>query len=318
MVVAADKIVSDMLKENTGTHFLDSGGEGGRAWQQNQKRDFLKEAASTLEVDVSQKDLIISTSTFFYVTEFWETTTESERLQREFLKFAELPENDNDGWMSLMKKFYDEVLYPEIDDHDWDAYNIGRGGGITNTYNYESSVDQILQYMLFSWQDNCPFIMLQIHGGADARGGYTAPHFFAFKTREHDIDEFLLCDGDYSVYVGEEQWYTDDHGRHWYFEGSSSRSMDRSEFAEHIGKFLGVTDETLKFEGDLHGCDIEKPAGRRQESNSRYYPKMFCKVCKTEKDPTLHTMGKGWCTHCKDMTNTEYGGGKAGRRQKGR
>jgi len=318
MVAAADKIVSMMLKENTGTHMLDSGGEGGRAWQQNQKRDFLKEAASTLEVDVSQKDLIISMSTFFYVTEFWETTTESERLQREFLKFAELPENDNDGWMSLMKKFYDEVLYPEIDDHDWDAYNIGRGGGITNTYNYESSVDQILQYMLFSWQDNCPFIMLQIHGGADARGGYTAPHFFAFKTREHDIDEFLLCDGDYSVYVGEEQWYTDDHGRHWYFEGSSSRSMDRSEFAEHIGKFLGVTDETLKFEGDLHGCVIEKPAGRRQESNSRYYPKMFCKVCKTEKDPTLHTMGKGWCTHCKDMTNTEYGGGKAGRRQKGR
>jgi len=318
MVAAADKIVSDMFKENTGTHFLDSGGEGGRAWQQNQKRDFLKEAASTLEVDVGRKDLIISMSTFFYVTEFWESTTESERLQKEFLKFAELPENDNDGWMSLMKKFYDEVLYPEIDDHDWDAYNIGRGGGITNTYNYESSVDQILQYMLFSWQDNCPFIMLQIHGGADARGGYTAPHCFAFKSRQHDIDEFLICDGDYSVYVGEEQWYTDDHGRHWYFEGSSSRSMDRSEFAEHIGKFLGVTDETLKFEGDLYGCTIEKPAGRRQESNSRYYPKMFCKVCKTEKDPTLHTMGKGWCTHCKDMTNTEYGGGKAGRRQKGR
>ena len=267
MAADADKIVSMMLKENTGTHFMDSGGEGGRAWQQNQKRDFQKEAASVIEVDVGRKDLIISMRTFFYVTEFWESTTESERLQKEFLKFADREENERDGWMSLMEKFYEEVLYPEIDDHDWNAYNVGKGGRIVNTYNYESSVDQILQYMMFSWQDNCPFIMLQIHGGADARGGYTAPHFFAFKTREHHIDEFLICDGDYSVYVGEEQWYTDDHGCDWYFEGSSSRSMGSSEFAEYVGKFLGVTDETLKFEGDLYGCVIEKPVGRRQMAN---------------------------------------------------
>ena len=263
MAADADKIVSMMLKENTGTHFMDSGGEGGRAWQQNQKRDFQKEAASVIEVDVGRKDLIISMRTFFYVTEFWESTTESERLQKEFLKFADREENEGDGWMSLMEKFYEEVLYPEIDDHDWNAYNVGKGGRIVNTYNYESSVDQILQYMMFSWQDNCPFIMLQIHGGADARGGYTAPHFFAFKTREHHIDEFLICDGDYTVMCGDEQWYTDDHGCHWYFEGSSSRrSMGSSEFAVYIGKFLGVTDETLKFEGDLYGCVIGKEVGR--------------------------------------------------------
>jgi hypothetical protein len=105
-------------------------------------------------------------------------------------------------------------------------------------------------------------MMLQIHGGADARGGYTAPYIFAFKARAHDIDEFYIADGDYNVYLGDEQWYTDDHGYHWYFEGSTSRSMGRAEFADYICKFVGVTDDNLIFEGDLYGCSINKTVGR--------------------------------------------------------
>ena len=33
-----ENIVYEMLTENTGTHFLDSGGEDGRHWQRNQKK----------------------------------------------------------------------------------------------------------------------------------------------------------------------------------------------------------------------------------------------------------------------------------------
>ena len=33
-----ENIVYEMLTENTGTHFLDSGGEDGRHWQVNQKK----------------------------------------------------------------------------------------------------------------------------------------------------------------------------------------------------------------------------------------------------------------------------------------
>ena len=269
-MASAEVIIATMLRENTGIAMMDSGGDGGRAWQRNQKRDFKKEAASTLEVDVSRKDLTISMSTYYYLTEFWESTPESERLQKEFLKFVDLPENERSGWLELMESFFDHHLKPGIVDNDYDAYNVSAGGKVNNTYNYDSSVDQILQYMLFPWKglsDNVrhnaiPYMMLQIHGGADARGGYTAPHFFAFRSRQHDIDEFYITDGDYNVYVGEEPWFTDDHGAHWYFEGSTSRSMNRSEFVSHIGKFVGVTDDTLKFEGDLYGCSINKAVGR--------------------------------------------------------
>ncbi len=270
-MLSAEAVITSMLKENTGIAMMDSGGDNGRAWQRNQKRDFKKEAASTLEIDVGRKDLVISLSTYYYLTEFWESTPESERLQKEFLKFVDLPKNERAGWLELMDSFFDHYLKPEIVKNDYEAYNVSAGGKVNNTYNYDSTVDQVLQYMLFPWKGSqrdgrhnaIPYMMLQIHGGADARGGYTAPHIFAFKAREHDIDEFYITDGDYNVNIGDEQWYTDDQGAHWYFEGSTSRSMGRSEFAEYIGKFVGVTDDTLKFEGDLYGCLINKAAGRQ-------------------------------------------------------
>jgi hypothetical protein len=108
--------------------------------------------------------------------------------------------------------------------------------------------------------------MLQIHGGADVRGGYTAPHIFAFKAREHEVDDFYLTDGDYFVSVGEEQWDTDNHGYHWHRDGSGNRSMDQKEFAEHVRKFLGISKEdagTEKFEGDLVGTSIQAPSAGR-------------------------------------------------------
>lgn len=45
------KIIRGMLKENTGTHMLDSGGDNGRMWQRNQDKDFDKEPYSTLRAE---------------------------------------------------------------------------------------------------------------------------------------------------------------------------------------------------------------------------------------------------------------------------
>ena len=45
----ADVIIS-MLKENTGAHFLDSGGAYGRNWERNQARDFESEPACRVDV----------------------------------------------------------------------------------------------------------------------------------------------------------------------------------------------------------------------------------------------------------------------------
>lgn len=262
MVVDAAKIIVDMLKEDTGEHFLDSGGEGGRSWQLNQKRNFGKESASVLKIDLRNGDIEISKRVYHYITEFWESTAESERLQRELMNFAERPSNKRLGWMEIMEEFFASHLKPEIEDEGIEAYNIDVEGKVVNTYNYESSLDQILQYMLFPWKGGdqkrhtgIPFIMLQIHGGADARGGYTAPHIFAFKDKAHEIDEFFVCDSDYGITMKNKTWDTDDFGRNWYSD-SGGRANAR-ELCDQIDFFLGETSgPNMTFEGDLNGADI--------------------------------------------------------------
>ena len=262
----AKAIISAMLKEDTGVHMMDSGGDGGRSWQLNQKRDFEKEPASILEIDYGHDDIIISKNTYHFLTRFFTSTRESERLNAEMMKFADRPENRDMSWLEIMNEFYEKVLWDEIDEMGWDAYNVN-GHEVVNTYNFESSVDQILQYMLFSWRENKPYIMLQIHGGADARGGYTMPHIFAFDFNQNDsIDDFFLADGDYSVDVNGEQWFTDDHGQNWYQDGSSRRSFRSTEFAEYIRIYMGIAMEenvTEKYPGDLNGSSIPCPVGRR-------------------------------------------------------
>ncbi|MCK9567466.1 hypothetical protein M0R72_00790 [Candidatus Pacearchaeota archaeon] len=46
-----------------------------------------------------------------------------------------------------------------------------------NTYNGEDMLSQVLLYTYFTW-NNEAYIVLQIHGGADVRGGYTKPRVF--------------------------------------------------------------------------------------------------------------------------------------------
>ena len=55
-----------------------------------------------------------------------------------------------------------------------------------NTYNEESLLDRTLQYTQFGWDPEDAgywlpegqYVLLQIHGGADVRGGYTTPRLF--------------------------------------------------------------------------------------------------------------------------------------------
>ena len=51
------QVIYNMMIENTGTHFLDSGGEDGRHWQRNQKKtlkDFENEEYISKEMVILQ------------------------------------------------------------------------------------------------------------------------------------------------------------------------------------------------------------------------------------------------------------------------
>jgi hypothetical protein len=156
-ITLTDKVLADMLTENTGSHMLDSGGAYGRNWERNQGRD-VQAFMDAPEVEVSQWG--ISLDLFHYLRQRLEFMPE---IQAEFDELAELEENKKTSWYELIE--------------DWcKKYQTDYLQGF-NSYNYECLLSQTIQGHYFEYNDDV-YLMLQIHGGADVRGGYTAPKIF--------------------------------------------------------------------------------------------------------------------------------------------
>jgi len=75
-----------------------------------------------------------------------------------------------------------------------------------NTYNHESWLDSVLQYVVFSWEGD-DYVLLQYHGGCDVRGGYTAPRAFRLLDDRYDLytegNVTLVCSENHGQSLGE-------------------------------------------------------------------------------------------------------------------
>jgi len=206
--------VMSMLKENTGRHALDSGGAYGRHWERNQHIDFEKTPAILLQFD----DRIEYTrSVYHHIVNY----LEYDRLLTETFHELYLNEFDPDeemGWLQLMENFpgwladnsQRIIVYPASVEH--------LGGG--NSANGESNLSQTLQWEAFI-MDGDEYLLLQIHGGCDIRGGYTAPKIF--KVRDEGF--YLFADGYITCDHCDASWYTDDD-YHWYPNGKFKELQD--------------------------------------------------------------------------------------------
>lgn len=145
-----EKRIIKMLKENTGIALCDSGMDDGRHWQRNQKRDFKAEPA------VQYDKYGACLSTFHYLKDRIAVTPSSEVWDGRFRKLFK------DRQMSEVEEFLEMF---------------GFDSEVFNTYNGECLLDQTLQYATFE-RDGTTFVILQIHGGADVRGGYTDARIF--------------------------------------------------------------------------------------------------------------------------------------------
>ena len=166
------KLVYAMLMENTGTHFLDSGDANGRMWQRNQAKtieDFDNELEATIEKsEWTDKDGKVHTeyerdvSVFHYLSEL--------ELDHVCDKFNDLNtdckdwEGDISWGVCQAGADFLELIGMESK-HEF------------NTYNFDCDLSQVLQG---SWldMDGEMYLLLQIHGGADVRGGYTDAKLF--------------------------------------------------------------------------------------------------------------------------------------------
>jgi hypothetical protein len=168
-----EDIIYEMLIENTGGSILDSGGAYGRNWERNQKKtleDFKKQPYAWIE----SKYGIVSKSLFWHLVDH---LTPNELLTAYFDKFAEL--NPDDAYLELIELWLDSLgVGPE------DDFYSGRWS--FNTYNFENWLpNQVIQGSFFNLNGN-DYLIMQVHGGCDVRGGYTKPRVFSLNYEGRD------------------------------------------------------------------------------------------------------------------------------------
>lgn len=173
MKTTIEQTIFDMLTENTGASILDSGSAYGRNWQRNQALaldDLRNRPAATLEVSKYERNgkahyEAIPTVDVFHLL------THCLQLDEVCKTFNAMPVDD---WRS--DEFYGVSAKGEqwLNDHGFAESCLGG----FNTYNWNTNHSQILQGHYLVNEDDEAYLLLQIHGGCDARGGYTDAKLF--------------------------------------------------------------------------------------------------------------------------------------------
>lgn len=169
-----ETLVHSMMITSTGTSFLDSGGDDGRAWQRNRRdyptvEDIRKEEYVTLDV----YDYTTDTDGAVPTVEVWHYLTSVLELDGICEDFNALP---CEYWDS------EEAYGVSVAQVEW-----LKARGLTikdtwNSYNGESNLSQTLQGANVARDGDAleypSYILLQLHNGADVRGGYTDAKLF--------------------------------------------------------------------------------------------------------------------------------------------
>lgn len=190
-----EKIIYDMLTENTGINSLDSGGRDNRHWQRNQKlslADFKNQPL--VDLDTLWAEPTINIFKFLGLLPLGR-----DHFCHEFDR-KNLEEADE-----YCNQFNIESYYPGS--YDIDTYGIIEPYGITEiayewlckksflpvskngteyTYNYENFYSQDFQFQFLSGPNEKTYLLLQIHNGADARGGLTSARMFVWEGEDND------------------------------------------------------------------------------------------------------------------------------------
>lgn len=181
---SVQRLVFKMLTENTGVHFLDSGFSNGRMWQRNQKKtiqDFMNEDEEKYVFNNKYGELERTVSVFHYLSGL--------DLDEICTKFN-LRNNKEDNWNGNVGELEDcygvsaRAGHWLMDNHEVNVkYTF-------NTYNGDSDLSQIIQGSELEINGDSYFL-IQVHGGADARGGYTDAKLFKKDYWSGHIHEYL-------------------------------------------------------------------------------------------------------------------------------
>lgn len=176
---AHDKIF-EMVRENTGSHMLDSGGAYGYIYNSPISKDGL----------IWDDWMGYSISLPHFLDAFLSFNENTD-------KFNEILDNhiktvDNNSYFEDAHDIVGVIkVLAEKEGVDFRAHSV------YNTCNYENDLDQVYQAQHFRY-DGETYIIFMSHNGCDVRGGYSRPHIFHI-----DGDEDYFMDDRIRYYGGE-------------------------------------------------------------------------------------------------------------------
>ena len=234
-----NQLIYAMLTESTGRAICDSGGESGRHWQRNQKRsidDFKGDAPCTLELSKYERDGNVSYEPYVSISLYHHLTRilDLDGLCEEFNSI------ECGNWNG---EFYgtDQGQCDWLIDNGFTA----KGDGF-NSYNWCANYSQDIQGQFLTSDGGDLYVLLQIHNGADARGGYTDAKLFKMDSQE----DYALFDENCCFYAEDENespMHLDWMGQE--FTNEDGCGVDDEDFA----RFYHATNGEL-VNGDLLEC----------------------------------------------------------------
>ena len=234
-----NQLIYAMLTENTGRAICDSGGESGRHWQRNQKKtieDFQAEPSCTLEISKWERDDKVSYDPYISISLFHHLNRvlDQDGLCEEFNSI------ECGNWNG-------EFYGTDQGQCDWLLENgfTAKGDGF-NSYNWTANYSQDIQGQFLEYQSGELYVLLQIHNGADARGGYTDAKLFKMNSNE----DYALFDESCCFYAEDEN----EHPLHLDWMGSEFTNEDGCGVDdEDFARFYHATNGEL-VNGDLLEC----------------------------------------------------------------
>ena len=211
-----EQTIFEMMTTSTGTALCDSGGANGRHWQKNQKltiEDFKNQPPAILEFWNDYPEYTVNV--FHKLTD---GSIELDALCNEFNAI------ECDVWNG-------EYYGTNADQCQWledNRFEV-KGDGF-NTYNWGSNLSQTLQGYDVE-RDGEYYILLQIHQGADVRGGYTDAKLF--KVSDYCEPYYVICDdASFTIENASGDYIGLDYRGEWFdFEGNCATDDYFKQFA---------------------------------------------------------------------------------------
>ena len=253
------EIVQQMMGTPTGSAMCDSGGTPqydtagnytgstsgyGRNWERNQGKDF--EATQEASLNFSYKEIEFTRSVYHFMCNTMDYDSPMDSLYQSFLKeeailFEQgLPFSNGTPADDSSSRFYPQDIYAFADWLVAEGFKINSGiygdgsdgeVGSVNSYNGECNISQTLQIHYFYLEDIpekyedtdiCEgiYLFVQLHQGADVRGGYTSPVAFTPNENYSEIAWLMFSDGSIHCDACDTYWSTDDSWN-WYENGAT-------------------------------------------------------------------------------------------------